>query len=380
MKILRQSQEDVKRIPIGDIEDNIYHNLKGLEEVKFPNEALSFDPSSIVTRASKGRTKLFERQLPAWTDLPTDEIPKRLRASVISNCLSRVQSLVSRVRNKSTRREWTSFPSPLYKGGKQKGFFGFVVVDKRSRAVQDVFSHGLKKVHAALDFSYDDNSSLECSLTRLAKISLEVFHCQPDRRFFIGISIVGSSALLAVFNRSGMFLSDTFNIHHQPERFVRLVMGVAFVNRTGLGYDPSVHITPFEGSRGGFVRVNKVSYNIVETIHVSETIVGRATLCLKVRRLGRTFVIKNSWLEPEYATREIDSLSSLREVRGVPELVMHEMIRSESGPMDNTAIGIDALMAKGLLDDRKVSVILQTSAGATSSSCDGVIRFTTLGH
>ena len=135
-------------------------------------------------------------------------------------------------------------------------------------------------------------------------------------------------------------------------------MGVVFVDRAGLGYDPTVHITRFEGLRGDFVKVNKVSYNIIGIIHASRAIVGRGTLCLKVKRLGKIFVVKNSWQESQYARGEIDALSRLGEVRGVPELVDYEILRSEVGLEDDTAVDIDALVGKGLLNARRTSAIL----------------------
>ena len=203
-EILPQGQNDIKTIAAGGIEDNIYHNLKGLDEIKFSNEALGFDPSDVVARASRGRNKIFEKNLRAWVDLPTDKTPRRQKANAIANCFNRIQSLTARVRNKAARREWSLLSSKPYKAAQR--FAGFAVVDKPSRAPQAIPGEGLQKAHAVLDLSYDDNSPLEDSLNRLAKAALDMFHCQPDRRFVIGISVVGSSALLTVFNRSGMFL------------------------------------------------------------------------------------------------------------------------------------------------------------------------------
>jgi hypothetical protein len=45
------------------------------------------------------------------------------------------------------------------------------------------------------------------------------------------------------------------------------------------------------------VTVNGNVYNVEEIVHYKPVIRGRATLCLKVKRDGKTRVVKNAWVE-----------------------------------------------------------------------------------
>jgi hypothetical protein len=56
------------------------------------------------------------------------------------------------------------------------------------------------------------------TLVQLAGYAREVFGSQPDRRFVPGFTICGSLMRLWVFDRSGLYSSEKFDIHKEPER------------------------------------------------------------------------------------------------------------------------------------------------------------------
>ncbi|OBT59276.1 hypothetical protein VE04_00365 [Pseudogymnoascus sp. 24MN13] len=63
----------------------------------------------------------------------------------------------------------------------------------------------------------------------------EVFGSQPDRRFVPGFTICGSVMRLWVFDRSGPYSSEKFDIHKEPERFVWVITGYALMTDAELG-------------------------------------------------------------------------------------------------------------------------------------------------
>jgi hypothetical protein len=80
----------------------------------------------------------------------------------------------------------------------------------------------------------DQDSSI-AKLTQLAGYAREVFVSQPDRRLIPGFTICGSVMRLWVFDRSGAYSSDKFDIHTEPERFVMALAGYALMTHAELG-------------------------------------------------------------------------------------------------------------------------------------------------
>jgi hypothetical protein len=73
------------------------------------------------------------------------------------------------------------------------------------------------------------------TLVQLAGYAREVFGSQPDRRFVPGFTICGSVMRLWVFDRSGSYSSEKFDIHKEPERFVKVIAGYAIMTDAELG-------------------------------------------------------------------------------------------------------------------------------------------------
>ncbi|KFY03989.1 hypothetical protein V490_00032, partial [Pseudogymnoascus sp. VKM F-3557] len=99
----------------------------------------------------------------------------------------------------------------------------------------------------------DEDGSTK-TLLQLAGYAREVFGSQPDRRFVPGFTICGSVMRLWVFDRSGgqatrgrclevnrigdssgPYSSEKFDIHKEPERFVRVITGYALMTDAELG-------------------------------------------------------------------------------------------------------------------------------------------------
>ncbi|EDN94548.1 hypothetical protein SS1G_10422 [Sclerotinia sclerotiorum 1980 UF-70] len=70
----------------------------------------------------------------------------------------------------------------------------------------------------------DDDGSTK-TLVQLAGYAREVFGSQPERRFVPGFTICGSMMRLWVFDRSGLYNSEKFDAHKEPERFIRVIAG-----------------------------------------------------------------------------------------------------------------------------------------------------------
>ena len=65
------------------------------------------------------------------------------------------------------------------------------------------------------------------TLVELVGYAREVFGSQRDRRFVPGFTICGSVMWLWVFDRSGVYSSEKFDINKGPERFVKVIASYA---------------------------------------------------------------------------------------------------------------------------------------------------------
>ncbi|APA16230.1 hypothetical protein sscle_16g110000 [Sclerotinia sclerotiorum 1980 UF-70] len=85
----------------------------------------------------------------------------------------------------------------------------------------------------------DDDGSTK-TLVQLAGYAREVFGSQPERRFVPGFTICGSMMRLWVFDRSGLYNSEKFDAHKEPERFIRVIAGYALMTDAELGLNTFV--------------------------------------------------------------------------------------------------------------------------------------------
>ncbi|OBT60376.1 hypothetical protein VE03_10225, partial [Pseudogymnoascus sp. 23342-1-I1] len=73
------------------------------------------------------------------------------------------------------------------------------------------------------------------TLVQLAGYSREVFGSQPDRRFVPGFTICGSVMRLWVFDRSGPYSSEKFDIHKELEQIIQIIAGYTLMMDAELG-------------------------------------------------------------------------------------------------------------------------------------------------
>lgn len=113
----------------------------------------------------------------------------------------------------------------------------------------------------------------------LARYVREVLTAQDPRRFVPGFALCGSVMRLWEFDRVGGIASAPFYINKDGLRFVSVVLGLLWINRERLSFDPT--ITESDG-----VKYMKITRNgrqerlILDTLmRRAPCVVGRATTC-----------------------------------------------------------------------------------------------------
>lgn len=72
-------------------------------------------------------------------------------------------------------------------------------------------------------------------LLQFGRYMRDVFATQPTRRLVHGFTLLGSIMELWVFDRSGSYSSGVFNIHKEPEQFIRSIARYTMMSDEELG-------------------------------------------------------------------------------------------------------------------------------------------------
>ncbi len=190
--------------------------------------------------------------------------------------------------------------------------------------------HNWKDVQVIGEHQKSNSKDFKPLLLQLGRYMRNVFTAQPTRRFIHGFFLSGTTMELWVFDRSGPYSSGEFDIHKEPEQFIRVIAGYAMMSDEELGLDTFVErdeedrfITITEDVTGKEKRLQLKSSPIV----IQRGIICRGTNCYRSKDLAH--VVKFSWTSDKRSP-EADHLRSAREkgVKGVAKLLSYHRITS----------------------------------------------------
>ena len=135
----------------------------------------------------------------------------------------------------------------------------------------------------------DEDRSIK-TLVQLAGYVREVFGSQPGRRFVPGFTICGSIMRLWMVDRSGAYSSEKFDIHKEPERFVKVIAGYALMSDAELALNTFIK----RDGNGKYIVARDVRISLEDKpIASTKAIVCRGTTCYRegdsTQRTGSTW-------------------------------------------------------------------------------------------
>lgn len=347
-----------KRLPVGGIEDFIFRDLNGLDEVKLPDEAIKFNPGHVYDRLKQGRGRLYDAKRKEWRRYPVMLSSPGEKGKRMAELMNAISATVSGcTKNRTARRAWYPRNIPVREGHEHR--LAIMLIDSSVGDADTDEPQEWSDVFALTDFSCDDKESFDDILETIAHSASAIFLAQPDRRFVLSVSLRESMMTFAVFNRSGVFMSDVFDVHQEPERFIRIVAGMTFTDRDHIGLDRTMCLTDFDGPSEGYVEVDRKKYKILEILHVDDRIRGKSTVCLKVQRRRKVYVLKKYWGDARAGMTEVDIMTELEGVEGVSKLVAYEFTNSANGMTDKTRVDIDKLLEKQQILSSTASGVLK---------------------
>ncbi|KAI4106232.1 MAG: hypothetical protein L6R37_002319 [Teloschistes peruensis] len=181
----------------------------------------------------------------------------------------------------------------------------------------------------------ESNKDKKATLLQIGRYVRDVFSCQPTRRYVHAFALCGNEMRSWVFDRSGPYSSSAFDIHEEPERFIRTIASYVMMSDEELGLDTFIErddgdqfITIMEDATGKERRLQLKP----DPIAYQRAIVCRGTSCFRARTSSSEdlrYVVKFSWVSDKRQP-EADLLRLARErgVEGVAKLFGHHRITS----------------------------------------------------
>ena len=196
------------------------------------------------------------------------------------------------------------------------------------------FTHEWKDVEVIGELK-ESNNDKKATLLQIGRYVRDVFSSQPTRRYVHAFSLCGNSMEAWVFDRSGPFGMAAFDIHDEPERFIRMIAGYVMMSDDELGLDT---FTERDGTRQ-FITITEDATGKEERLRLDPSpiayqraIVCRGTACFRAMALDSEYpqyVVKFSWTSDRRAPEtELLRLARQRGVSGVAELFGHRQIAS----------------------------------------------------
>ncbi|KFY34525.1 hypothetical protein V494_06702 [Pseudogymnoascus sp. VKM F-4513 (FW-928)] len=150
-------------------------------------------------------------------------------------------------------------------------------------------------------FNHRARMSYQDGLLRLCRSAYEVFSCQPTRLFLHGLYIRGSLVELWMFDRSGLYCSDVFDIQKDFIQFVAIIRSYQQMTDQELGKldmiktdEGGTYATPDSAETPSLGKL----YLESKPIASSEQLIGTGTTCYRARMPDSKqwdYVVKLKW-------------------------------------------------------------------------------------
>lgn len=291
-----------------EIKDCTFRNVGGFCDKFFNSQSWREDQKKMlkgIMSAHNGKE---------WTDFPStpDEIP----------VWTWLRSLEERFLIDAPYKLYTTHTTNQFK--ERKGQMDLFFQTRDREANNSTFTYKDVLVIGEQKKSYD-TSRFKADILQLARYVRSVFADQPTRRFVHSFSLCSSKMELWIFDRSGPYSSGSFDIHDEPDKFARALVGYATMNDDAMGLDTFIereegyYYTTLEDTSN-----NKTKFRLEDLIVRQRAIVCRGTTCYQTRN---SQVAKFSWVSDKRKP-EVEQLKLAEErgVRGVARVVAHRRI------------------------------------------------------
>lgn len=275
-----------------------------------PDHVVGFDVLKAVERIDSNSLPLFGRSQQRW----------RKNAQGFESFMRNSKDLITPLldqQSRVSRRRWKRLT-----GDKQRGY------DLISRPGEE--SAVLRgPVHAAIRIAEELNQA-EAQIAVFAK---ELFISQRNRRFVLGVALAEGKLSFLLADRAGIVVSEVYDTKHRIDIFLRVCMGLLFVDISRLGYDPAF---TQEGNVTS-VLIAGERYQIKRGIVKDNDLEGSGLRITLLEKDGKEYVMKDVWIHRARHTKEFDIFRLITDlnIEGTARIVSHEAVHVD-GEVDST--------------------------------------------
>lgn len=170
--------------------------------------------------------------------------------------------------------------------------------------------HDWKDIEVIGEITESSNKK-KAKLLQIGRYVRDIFSIQPTRRYVHAFTLCGNEMRAWVFDRSGPYGSTVFDIHEEPERFIRTIAAYVMMSDDELGLDTFTErnggnrFITVEDAMGKERRFRLES----DPIAYQRAIVCRGTSCFRARIPGSEdlqYVAKFSWVSDKRKPISLD--------------------------------------------------------------------------
>jgi Fungal protein kinase len=314
-----QTHDEIDDRILQEIDGCVYSNTRGFYKKYFEERSWS---SAVEQIARDANPQIINNR---WTDYP--EVPSQ--AAFMGWLKTFQEKFFIGMRG----RYYTSHSSALSGSdcGRQPDIF--LAISRPANSSNKVF--GWPDVRVIGELKQSVSRKYQAELVGFCGLAREVFTSQPTRLFLHGFIIRGSIVELWVFDRSGPYAGEKFDLHEDPDRFIKAMAGYAMMSDEELGLDTYVK----EDTTGRYIELKPEGMTEEEKLYLEDkpialqhAIVCRGTTCYRAKRLGLKnweFVVKFSWRSDQrQAEGELLKLAKDKGVWGVAGLFGYQDLSS----------------------------------------------------
>ncbi|TRM56470.1 hypothetical protein BD626DRAFT_440969, partial [Schizophyllum amplum] len=313
----------------NELADSTPVDVEGLNEILFPDVAFPITLQEIFTKMCEISPELYDHKSRKWQDSPNfrdsdQELPIAVFFEKICNLVRAVYAALGK-KLPEEHRSWSADhrSRPLDEGvlARQPDIVGILIE--------------LRTTWACLRVDVQHKGTINAKdlvTTQLNDGGMNSLSSQDDRLFHVGIGMTGSLIFTTYFDRAGRLRSTSTDIHQEPLAFLRILLGLTFLDKRHLGYDSTI-LTSDEHPGVRFVIVAGRTYEILERLNKRPEIRGLGTVCWRCKTKiedGKDLivVIKNSWADRSREHTEDVYLKRAAEkhIQGVPTCIAYEVV------------------------------------------------------
>ncbi|KAI4522708.1 hypothetical protein K525DRAFT_198180 [Schizophyllum commune Loenen D] len=310
---------------MNELGDATLTTVKGLPEVVFPTDGFLFPLEDMFNCLADEAPSLYDRVTKQWREQPSfDAASQEVPIANFFQALSqRAREIyIAKTGVEPEERDW----SPDFRDTALPG--GYM---NRKPDIAALVA-GLTQVWANLrvDVQHKANShDVEAAAQQLHDGGFNSLSTQDERLYHLGLGVIGDELFIAYYDRAGYMRSTGINIHNDPLRFLRVLLGLTLLHKSYLGYDPTIE---HDDCQRRFVTVNGTKYQILDRLNEHPGIRGLGTVCWLAKEADsknkKLYVIKSFWVDTSRRHTEAEFLerAAAANVSGVPKLVAYEAV------------------------------------------------------